>query len=151
MSQRVTPPSTRTALGYEQTLACRSGKLTLQHCKQCGRVQYPHRELCQHCLSADLVWESTAVGGTVCATSSLHHSLEPFFKMRSPNLIGSIKLDCGGVVFAHLSDKNISRNARVQVINYIDSSGQAVLVALPEQVILDQTENLQRCLTALNL
>jgi uncharacterized OB-fold protein len=153
VSKPLTPPGARTALGTAHTKASCGGELVLQCCGQCAQVQYPHREVCKHCLSTELDWQVVSTGGAVCASSLLQHSLEPFFKEQGAWLMGSIKLDCGPVVLAHLLNEcqqlNECKqaNTRVKVINLLDASQQSVLLALPENASADQTTTLQDRLT----
>jgi hypothetical protein len=46
------------ALGLTSAAAARG--VSLQHCEECGAVQYPPRDACCACLSTDLDWRETA-------------------------------------------------------------------------------------------
>lgn len=144
MTEPITPPAARTALGEQATQAYQPGQLILQCCQQCQCVQYPHRDICVQCLSDDLVWQRQKTGGVVCAGSLLHRSLEPFFQQRSPWLIGSVKMDCGPLMLAHLADGCQYAGSRVNVIQHLDASQQCVLVALPQTSSIDMPEAMQQ-------
>ena len=135
---QVLPPAKRTRLGQAMTEATLPGSLHLQHCQDCAAVQYPPRELCYHCLGDQLNWCATEPAGAVLASTDLHHSLEPWFRERSPWLMGSIKLDCGPVVLAHLAPDCAAAGSAVWVLNQRDASGQAVLMAVSQSLDLDQ-------------
>ena len=126
------PPARRTDLGRAQTAAAVVGKLILQHCGVCAAVQYPPREVCHNCLSEVLRWQETDNLGTVLAAVALQRSLEPYFQAQTPWLLGSVKLDCGPVVLLQLSADCRKTGSRVLVTQHIDASGEAILVARPD-------------------
>lgn len=132
------PPKQRTPLGDTFTAANLATALSLQHCCDCGQVQYPPRELCHVCLG-DLVWRETPGNGVVSSRVDLHHSLWEFFKRHTaqqPWPIASIKLDCGPTVLAHVDlasfgaavADDVAAGTPVQVFSHSDCSQQAVLI-----------------------
>jgi hypothetical protein len=76
--------------------------IALHVCAVCGRVNYPAREVCRNCLGDRLEFTETSGGGRLLAQSTLHVSGDPFFRERLPWRIGSVLLDNGAVVIAHL-------------------------------------------------
>ena len=138
MSSDLTPPAARTRLGREMTAAIAPDSLHLQCCDHCATVQYPPREVCRSCLSDKLAWRDTGPAGTVLASTTLHHCLVPWFSQRTPWLMGSVKLDCGVVVFAHLAANVAAAGSQVWVFSLKDGSGQAVLVAVSQSLDLAQ-------------
>ncbi|MEP1470930.1 MAG: zinc ribbon domain-containing protein [Halieaceae bacterium] len=132
------PPKQRTPLGETFTAANLPAALSLQHCGDCGQVQYPPRELCHACLG-DLVWRETSGSGVVSSRVDLHHSLWEFFKRHTaqqPWPIASIKLDCGPTVLAHVDldsfgaagANDVAAGTPVQVFSHSDCSQQAILI-----------------------
>lgn len=132
------PPKQRTPLGDTFTAANLPTSLSLQHCGDCGQVQYPPRELCHACLG-DLVWRETSGTGVVSSRVDLHHSLWEFFKRHTaqqPWPIASVKLDCGPTVLAHVdlasfgaaAVNDIAAGTQVQVFSHSDCSQQAILI-----------------------
>jgi NAD(P)-dependent dehydrogenase (short-subunit alcohol dehydrogenase family) len=82
----------------------------------------------------DLIWTDVPEGGELIAESTLRTSFNSYFQQRMPWRIGSIKLDAGPVVLAHVhGDVPTTAHARVRMIARTDKSGQGVLFALPEQ------------------
>ncbi len=138
MTGQLTPPAARTHLGLEMTAAVTANSLQLQCCEHCATVQYPPREVCRNCLSDQLSWRSVEPAGTVLASSVLHHALEPWFSERTPWLMGSVKLNCGPVVLAHLASDVANAGSPVRVFSIKDASGQAVLVGTSQSLALDQ-------------
>jgi uncharacterized OB-fold protein len=150
MTEQATPPAARTHLGAAMTAATIAGKLQLQCCEQCSCVQYPPREVCCNCLSDELDWREVNPAGTVQASSELQHALEPWFQERTPWLIGSVKLDCGPLVLAHLCAEVAAPGSPVWVLSINDSSGQAVLVGAPHTLTLEQAHSQARLLFTSN-
>ena len=118
----------RTALGLAAAAA--EGRFALQVCADCGAVQYPPREACPACLSARLAWREVPAGGELLAATTLHVSTNPWFRQHLPWRIGTVALDCGPSVTAHLH-RHLAVGARVRMILRIDTSGQGVMLAMP--------------------
>ena len=79
--------------------------IRLQRCEDCGRAQYPPREVCGTCLSDRLVWDSAeAMPARVLARTVLHHSNEPGFRARLPLSCGLVRFDAGPVAVCLLTD-----------------------------------------------
>lgn len=79
--------------------------IRLQRCVDCGRAQYPPREVCVACLSDALVWESAdSLPARVLARSVLHHSNEPRFRPRLPLTCGLVQFVAGPVAVCFLAE-----------------------------------------------
>jgi NAD(P)-dependent dehydrogenase (short-subunit alcohol dehydrogenase family)/uncharacterized OB-fold protein len=154
----VGPSRARSRQGIAFSTAAAEGRLKLQKCAACSHVCYPAREICPNCWSLDLAWTDVPEGGELIAESTLRTSFNSYFQQRMPWRIGSIKLDAGPVVLAHVHADvsssvpatvrgahvgNASANARVRVIARTDKSGQGVLFALPEQETPNMMEDRQ--------
>ncbi len=98
------PPSARSAAAAGLSQAAQHDQFALQVCTECQTVQYPPRDVCGHCLHDELPYQAVASTGLVVASSTLHHSNEPYFQSQLPWRIGTVQLDCGPVVIAHLKD-----------------------------------------------
>jgi uncharacterized OB-fold protein len=94
---------------------------------------YPPREGCSNCLSVQLEWQEQAGEGELIAETTLHHSYNAFFREHLPWRIGTVKLDAGPVVIAHVHKACEPAPTRVRVSARVDRAGQAVLIAFPEQ------------------
>jgi len=138
------PSRARSRQGIAFGAAAAEGRLKLQKCAACSQLCYPARELCPRCWSLDLIWSDIPEGGELIAESTLRTSFNSYFQHRLPWRIGSIKLDAGPVVLAHIHADVpstvpasvpgfASAPARVRMIARTDKSGQGVLFALPEQ------------------
>jgi uncharacterized OB-fold protein len=135
------PPKLRTHLGQAFTAANLSGALAMQHCQACNSVQYPPRELCQHCLGDHLVWRETNTHGHIINRVAIHNSLWEYFKRRlkdAPWPIATVRLDCAATVFTHLALHSfdsptigdITAATPVDVFSHTDASQSCVLVAV---------------------
>jgi uncharacterized OB-fold protein len=105
-----------------------STDLTLQCCSQCQQVNYPPRELCGNCLADSLQWQRVDNTGIVQSVTQLHYSLEPAYANHLPWTVGSIKLNCGPVVLAHLQP-DIICGATVKLKLVQDQAANRMLVA----------------------
>lgn len=126
------PPTGRGKLAARWASTAARGAFELPTCDDCGRIQYPLRELCRHCLSANVRFKTAPRGGKLLATTRLHRSNHPYFFSRLPIRLGSIELDAGATVIAFLSEDCTQVGARVTLRCGIDLSGQPILSALPE-------------------
>ena len=121
----------RTALGM--TAAAAEGRFELQACRRCGTVQYPPRDACHRCLSAELAWTPQSGAGELLSETVLHHSNDPFYRERLPWRLGLVRLDAGPTVIVHLHGDVGAAPARVRVGARLDRAGAAVLIGFPPQ------------------
>ncbi|MCY6379435.1 SDR family NAD(P)-dependent oxidoreductase [Hoeflea prorocentri] len=126
------PPEARSRAFLGLSAAAAEGRFALQHCAECGAVQYPPRDACSSCLSTELAWKDTDPAGSILAETTIRTSMKLYFKERAPWRTGTVKLDAGPVVICHLHG-DCARNDRVNLLNRLDRSGQAVLFAVPQE------------------
>ena len=126
------PPGARSRTASGLTAAAAEGRFALQVCAACGTVQYPPREACHSCLSPDLPFREVPPGGTLIAATTVRISADPYFRQRTPWRIGTVALDCGPTVIAHLHNA-VRHGARVRMTLRLDKSGQGVMLALPDE------------------
>lgn len=142
------PPLARSRAALGLTVAAARGRFALQHCTECGAVQYPPRDACPRCLSVALDWRDTETGGQVIAQTAIHASPDPYFRERLPWRIGTVKLDAGPVALVHLHG-DVARGDRVRLALHLDKAAQGVIVALPlERTDAMEDHPLMRTLTA---
>lgn len=130
--QPTQPPSIRSRRALGLTRAAALGRFQLQVCTDCATVQYPPREICSHCLSEHLDWQPVDPRGRLLASTLLHHSNDLYFRERLPWRIGTVVMDAGPSVVAHLHG-DCRDGEPVRLSLKLDRSGQAVMIALPEQ------------------
>src|SRR5262249_17332594 len=89
------------------------------------------------CVLARLTSRDAAPGGTLVAERRVRGPREPYFRERMPWRVGTVKLDAGPVVVAHLHGDAVE-GGRVRLELKLDKSDSAVVMALPEK----DTENM---------
>jgi NAD(P)-dependent dehydrogenase (short-subunit alcohol dehydrogenase family)/ribosomal protein L40E len=128
------------------TAAAAEGRFELQVCQRCQTVQYPPRDACRRCLSAQLKWKAQTGEGELLSETVLHHSNDPFYRERLPWRLGLVCLDAGPTVIVHLHGDVAApppwagagggaRQApvRVRIGARLDRAGAAVLIGFPAQ------------------
>ena len=102
----------------------------MQVCAECQHVTYPAREMCPKCWSMALEWQDVADGGELISETTLRTSINTYFRERMPWRIGTVQLDAGPTVLAHIHG-DVGEKERVRMIARTDKSGQGVIMALP--------------------
>jgi NAD(P)-dependent dehydrogenase (short-subunit alcohol dehydrogenase family)/uncharacterized OB-fold protein len=120
----------RTALGL--TAAAAEGRFQLQVCAECALMIYPPRDACPRCLSARLPFRDVDSRGTLLAETTIRTSTDVYFRERMPWRIGTVQLDAGPSIVAHLHG-DLSEGERTRLQLKLDKSGQAIAMALPAE------------------
>lgn len=128
----VLPSGIRSRTAHLLTQAAAEGRFALPACNDCGAVHYPPRDACPKCLSPRLALKDVSPLGSVAAETIIRTSTDAYFRERMPWRIGTIALDAGPGVIAHLHG-DVSAGQRVRLALKLDKSGQAVAIALPEK------------------
>jgi len=136
------PPHFRSRSSMAFTTAAAEGLFKLQRCSSCAWVIYPAREICPRCWSLNLRWEVMAPGGQLISETTLRTSNNTYFRERMPWRIGTVALDAGPLVLAHVHG-DVDERGRVRMIARTDKSGQGVLFALPEQETANMADDQQ--------
>lgn len=70
------------------------GKLRVQRCASCQRLQFPPRAACKHCDAAQLSFEDMSGRGFILSfTETVSGARHPFFQSISPYLVGMVRLE----------------------------------------------------------
>ena len=96
------PPGARSRRALGLTAAAAQGEFKLQVCQSCSAVQYPPREVCHECLSEQLQWSPVDPRGTLLAGTTLDHSNDMYFRERLPWRVGTVIMNAGPSVVAHI-------------------------------------------------
>jgi NAD(P)-dependent dehydrogenase (short-subunit alcohol dehydrogenase family)/uncharacterized OB-fold protein len=128
----LSPQGVRSRTAHGLTAAAAEGRFALQVCLDCDTVVYPPRDACPSCLSARLPFHDVDRGGVLIAETTVRTSTELYFRERAPWRVGTVRLDAGPVVVAHLHGDAVE-GARVRLELKLDKSGSAVAIALPER------------------
>src|SRR5690554_73753 len=100
--QPTLPPGMRSRRASGLTAAAAQGHFEMQVCQDCEAVQYPPRDVCHHCLSANLSWQPVNPKGKLIAMTTLEHSNDLYFRERLPWRVGTVVMDAGPSVVAHI-------------------------------------------------
>lgn len=136
------PPEMRSRAAMGLSAAAAEGRFMLQHCGECGAVQYPPRDACCQCLSTDLPWRDTAPVGELLAETTIRTSTNLYFRERAPWRTGSVRLDAGPVIICHVHG-DVAPRSRVRLWNRLDRSGQGGILAVPEERTPDMEDDPQ--------
>jgi NAD(P)-dependent dehydrogenase (short-subunit alcohol dehydrogenase family)/uncharacterized OB-fold protein len=128
----LSPHEARSRAAHGLTAAAAQGRFELQVCSDCKAVIYPARDACPVCLSARLPFVPVANGGMVLAETTVQVSNGLYFRERVPWRVGTVKLDVGPTVIAHLHG-DVLEGQRVRLQFKLDKGGAAVAIALPEK------------------
>ena len=126
------PQGARSRTAHGLTAAAAEGRFMLQVCADCGHIPYPPRDACPRCLSARLAFNDADPNGKLLAETTIRVSTDPYFRERMPWRVGTVKLDAGPVIVAHLHVDAVE-GERVKLALKLDKSGSAVMLALPAQ------------------
>ncbi len=126
------PSAARSRTAQIFTQAAAQGRFVLPACADCGAIHYPPRDACPKCLSSRIIAKEASSAGRVAAATTIRTSPDAYFRERMPWRIGTIVLDAGPSVIAHLHG-DVDVGAAVRLEWKLDKSGQAVVFALPAQ------------------
>jgi NAD(P)-dependent dehydrogenase (short-subunit alcohol dehydrogenase family)/uncharacterized OB-fold protein len=126
------PPFSRSRKAIAFTAAAAEGRFVIQVCAACQHATYPAREICPKCWSMELEWLDAEEGGQLISETTLRTSINTYFRERMPWRIGTVKLDAGPTVLAHIHG-DVNEKERIRMIARTDKSGQGVLFALPAE------------------
>jgi uncharacterized OB-fold protein len=73
----------------------RDGKLLLQHCGDCGNIQYYQQQMCRRCAGENLEHRPASGRGTVHSFSVVHRAPGPAFKDDVPYAVLLVELEEG--------------------------------------------------------
>ena len=95
-----------------------AGKLLLQKCQACGKLQFFPRVVCVDCFSGDLDWMPAAGTGRVQSFTWVRVPRNPAFKEEAPICYANIVLDEGVMMESRLAGEgieNVKLGDRVRV------------------------------------
>ena len=124
------PHGQRSRTAHGLTLAAAQGRFALQVCNECSKTIYPPRDACPFCLGAQLPFKDVSPVGRLVVETTVRISTDPYFRERTPWRVGTVQLDSGPLVIAHLHG-DTKEGERVTLSLKLDKSGAAVMVAMP--------------------
>ena len=124
MSARLIPPTTPVTEPYWQAAA--NGELKIQHCSDCGAIQFPPRANCASCGSDELRWEAVSGEGTIYTFTVAYRPPHPVFANQCPLVVAVVELKEGprlmtNVVDCEPGDVNVGMPVQVTFLAIEDS------------------------------
>ena len=86
-----------------------AGKLLLQKCKECGKLQFFPRPACVDCFSGDLEWVTASGKGKLHSFTWVRVPRNPAFKEEVPICYANIILDEGVIMESRIVGKEIEK------------------------------------------
>jgi len=129
----------RSRNGQQLSESLANGKLTVQQCDACSRIQYPPAEVCRSCLSDKLSWHGELTDGKVIACVAVHRSYADDFADGGPWFIASVAIAPGITCYAHTANY-LEADTTVQLVPIVDRLNDGVLGAVRN---LEEKPNLQ--------
>lgn len=126
------PPVPRSRKAIAFAVFAARGKFELQHCRACKAVIYPFRDACPQCLSVDLRWAPAPDRGRLLAATTIRVSPQPYFAAHLPWRTGTVWLDAGVSIIAHLH-ASVEPGDSVRLIARTDKAGNGAIIALPAE------------------
>ncbi|HEY1968116.1 MAG TPA: OB-fold domain-containing protein [Pseudonocardia sp.] len=91
MSSRPVPLADEVSAPFWQ--AAREGRLVVQHCRACARLQYPPEITCQRCHADRLDYRPVSGHGRVYSYAPVTRAFHPGFTDQLPYLVALVSLD----------------------------------------------------------
>ena len=97
----------------------KAGKLLLQHCKDCGQIQYIQQVYCRQCQSANLEHRPASGKGTIYTFSTVYRAVGPAFENDVPYSVVLVELAEGPRMISSMIDtkpEDVKIGAPVQFV-----------------------------------
>jgi uncharacterized OB-fold protein len=85
------------------------GKLLLQKCRACGKLQFFPRVVCVDCFSSDLEWVPASGQGKVHSFTWVRVPRNPAFKEEVPICYANVVLDEGVILESRIVGKEVQK------------------------------------------
>ncbi|MFV0281926.1 MAG: SDR family oxidoreductase [Rhodoblastus sp.] len=138
----LSPPGARSRTALGLAAAAAQGRFMLQVCAGCRKEIYPPRDACPACFAAMPPFCDVPDGGVLLAVTTVRTSTDAYYRERMPWRVGTVKLDCGPSVVAHVHG-DLDEGCRVKMTLKLDRSGQAAAFALPVKDTPDMADDKQ--------
>ena len=108
MSEQIIQKPLPTIDGDSEVLweGLKEGQLLLQHCADCGHVQYYQQSLCRLCQSKNLAHKPASGHGKIHSYSVVHRAPGPAFKGDVPYAVLLVELEEGPRMISSLVGKD---------------------------------------------
>ncbi|TPJ36996.1 zinc ribbon domain-containing protein [Mesorhizobium sp. B2-8-3] len=82
--------------------AAAEGRLTIQHCEDCGKAVFYPRPICPHCWGGRLVWKDASGRGRLKSFSEVHKPGHPGWLPAAPYVVGLVELAEGPTILSFI-------------------------------------------------
>lgn len=138
----LSPPGARSRTALGLAAAAAQGRFMLQVCSECAKTIYPPRDACPGCFAPMPPFCDVRDGGALIAVTTVRTSTDAYYRERMPWRVGTVKLDCGPSIVAHVHG-DVDEGDRVTMALKLDRSGQAAAFALPAKETPDMADDKQ--------
>jgi uncharacterized OB-fold protein len=69
------------------------GEVAVQKCGSCGKLRFPPRNMCPHCQSMEIAWQTMSGQGTIWSFCIPHPPLLPAFNDMAPYAVIVVELE----------------------------------------------------------
>ncbi|MFO1134917.1 MAG: SDR family oxidoreductase [Rhodoblastus sp.] len=138
----LSPPGARSRTALGLATAAAQGRFMLQVCPDCAKTIYPPRDACPACFAPAPPFCDAPDGGVLLAVTTIRTSTDAYYRERMPWRVGTVQLDCGPSVVAHVHG-DLAEGDRVAMSLKLDRSGQAAAFALPARETPDMADDKQ--------
>lgn len=109
--------------------ALKQHRLTLKHCRDCGRHHFYPRALCPHCHSDALGWVEARGTGSIYSYTIARRPAGPAFKADTPYVVALIDLDEGARLMSNIvtDDVEAVRIGQRVMVEYDDVTDEITL------------------------
>lgn len=101
--------------------AARERRLVVQRCRGCGKLRFPPRLICSHCLGRDAEWVPVSGRGTIYSFNVMHQVYHPGFAAEAPYAVVLVELEEGCRMIS----------------NVVDCSREELRIGLPVEVVFE--------------
>jgi hypothetical protein len=119
------PPLGARAPALGLTVAAAKGVFALQHCAECGTVQYPPRDACANACPSNSTGATRRPDAQVIAETRIHASPDPYFRERLPWRMGREARCRAPWRWCHLHGDVARGDVRLSL--QLDKAGQGVM------------------------
>lgn len=78
------------------------GRLLVQHCPDCARVEFPPKTRCTQCGNAGLDWRESALSGRIDSFALVERAPNAAFREKVPYVIALVSLPEGGRIMMNV-------------------------------------------------
>lgn len=82
--------------------ACHEGRLTMQHCEDCGELAFYPVRMCPHCASSRLGWQEVSGRARIHSLTTVMRPSAPVFAQAVPYVVALVELEEGPIMMTNV-------------------------------------------------